>query len=105
MLLGSRSLLVHRADKLTAIWADCLDNVEFLTSNNPIDLYMVCYGVSYRYIAFLTLELRGLWMVNFMFQPSTIPIGHEAGCDQDGGDGGGDLFGIEVQLFSTQPQT
>jgi hypothetical protein len=32
MLLGSRSRPVRRADNLTAIWADCLDNVGFLTS-------------------------------------------------------------------------
>jgi hypothetical protein len=35
MFLGSKVRLVRRADNLTA---DCLDNVGFLTSHNPIGL-------------------------------------------------------------------
>jgi hypothetical protein len=44
MFLGSRSQLVHRADNPTAIWADCLANVEFLKSHIPIGLYGLLRG-------------------------------------------------------------
>jgi hypothetical protein len=39
MSLGSSSRRVRRPNNLTAIWADCLDNVEFLTSHNPTGLH------------------------------------------------------------------
>jgi hypothetical protein len=45
--------LVRRADNLTAIWADCLDNVEFLTSHNPIGLH----GLLRRWLYFLLFYL------------------------------------------------
>jgi hypothetical protein len=38
MFLGDRSRLMRRADNLTAMWADCQNNVEFLTFDNPIGL-------------------------------------------------------------------
>jgi hypothetical protein len=37
MFLGSKVRLVRGADNLTAI--DCVDNVGFLTSHNPIGLH------------------------------------------------------------------
>jgi hypothetical protein len=30
--------LAHKADNLTALWADCLENVGVLTSHNPMSL-------------------------------------------------------------------
>jgi hypothetical protein len=38
MFLGSKVRRVRRADSLTAIWADCLDNVGSLTSRNSIGI-------------------------------------------------------------------
>jgi hypothetical protein len=38
MYLGSKVRRVRMADNLTAIWADCLDNVGSLISHNPIGL-------------------------------------------------------------------
>jgi hypothetical protein len=47
MFLEGRSRPVRRADSLIAFWADCLDNVEFLTSHNkrqniPDDTHGLC---------------------------------------------------------------
>jgi hypothetical protein len=41
MFLGSKVRRVRRADNLTAIWADCLENVGSLTSHKPIGLHGV----------------------------------------------------------------
>jgi hypothetical protein len=43
MFLGSRVPPVHRDDNFH-LWADCLDNVEFLTSHNPIGLHSLLWG-------------------------------------------------------------
>jgi hypothetical protein len=45
---------VLRADNLTTIWADCLDNVGSLTSHNPIDLQ----GLFTRIALFFSLRER-----------------------------------------------
>jgi hypothetical protein len=44
MFLQNRSRLVRRADNLTAIWADSLDNVELLSSHNSISLHGLLWG-------------------------------------------------------------
>jgi uncharacterized membrane protein len=36
--------LACNADNLTAIWADCLENVEALTSDNPVGLHSLLQG-------------------------------------------------------------
>jgi hypothetical protein len=45
MFMGSRARPVREVDNLNAICgADCLDNVGFLTSHNPIGLYDLLQG-------------------------------------------------------------
>jgi hypothetical protein len=44
IFLGSKVRRVRRADNLTTIWADCLDNVGYLTSHNPIGLQGLLRG-------------------------------------------------------------
>jgi hypothetical protein len=44
MFWGSKVQRVRRADNLTAILADCLDNVGALTSHNPIGLQGLLQG-------------------------------------------------------------
>jgi hypothetical protein len=44
VFLGSKVRQVRKADNLTTIWADCLDNVGSLTSHNPIGLHGLLWG-------------------------------------------------------------
>jgi hypothetical protein len=44
MFLGSKVLSLYEADNLTAICADCLYNVESLTSHNPRGLHGLLRG-------------------------------------------------------------
>jgi hypothetical protein len=44
MFLGSKVWPMRRADNLTTICADCLDNVGSLTSHNPIGLQGLLQG-------------------------------------------------------------
>jgi hypothetical protein len=52
MFLGSRARPVRMTDNLTTIWADCLDNVGSLTSNNPIGLHGLLRGIAILYFYF-----------------------------------------------------
>jgi hypothetical protein len=63
MFLGSKVRRVRRADKLTAICADCLDNVGSLTSHNPIGLH-------------------GLLRDSFtLWRRSVLPVKYELDCN------------------------
>jgi hypothetical protein len=44
MFLGNKVRRVHRADNLTAISANCLDNVRSITSHNPIGIHDLLRG-------------------------------------------------------------
>jgi hypothetical protein len=44
MFWGSKVRWMRRADNLTTIWADCLDNVGSLPSHNPIGLHGLLRG-------------------------------------------------------------
>jgi hypothetical protein len=43
-LPGGKGRPVHKADSLTAMWADCLENVGTSTSYNPMGLHSLLQG-------------------------------------------------------------
>jgi hypothetical protein len=49
MFIGNKVQRVRKDDNLTAIWANCLDNVGSLTSHNPTGLHGLLPGIALLY--------------------------------------------------------
>jgi hypothetical protein len=58
---------VRKADNLTAMWADCLNNVRFLTSHTPIGVRGLLKGKSFTF--YIKLKLNSMVWV----REGTIP--------------------------------